>query len=198
MDVALRKLSKETKTRALLLPAHPQQSPSQAGTPSPCRSQLAPSQVPPPFPLPTASLARAPQAQTGPCQHRPPRTLPSAGSVRCPCSPEQGALRSRGQNPTSSPAIRTCAVHGYRERKMLGAGPRPGGGASGAQQTGSGRGGDAVCLGAAPLPSSPRPQCPSLTLPTEGNPMRATRASPDFMTSKPSPLDEADLEGSRS
>lgn len=47
-------------------------------------------------------------------------------------------------------------------------------------------------------PPAPRPHRPALTLPTEGNPMRATRASPDFITSKPSPLDEADLEGSRS
>lgn len=37
-----------------------------------------------------------------------------------------------------------------------------------------------------------------LTLPTEGKPIRATRASPDFITSKPSPLTPADLEGSRS
>ena len=42
------------------------------------------------------------------------------------------------------------------------------------------------------------PGCPSLTLPTEGKPISATRASPDFMTSKPSPLEEADLEGSSS
>lgn len=48
------------------------------------------------------------------------------------------------------------------------------------------------------LPSSWGPRCPSLTLPTEGNPISATRASPDFMTSKPSPLDEDDLDGSRS
>jgi len=37
-----------------------------------------------------------------------------------------------------------------------------------------------------------------ITLPTEGNPIRATLASPDFITSKPSPLAPADFEGSRS
>lgn len=37
-----------------------------------------------------------------------------------------------------------------------------------------------------------------VTLPTEGNPIRATLASPDFITSKPSPLAPADFEGSRS
>jgi len=38
----------------------------------------------------------------------------------------------------------------------------------------------------------------ALTLPTEGKPISATRASPDFITSKPSPLAAEDLEGSNS
>ena len=36
----------------------------------------------------------------------------------------------------------------------------------------------------------------TLTLPTDGNPIRATRASPDFKTSKPSPFSPDFLEGS--
>lgn len=38
----------------------------------------------------------------------------------------------------------------------------------------------------------------TITLPTDGNPIRATLASPDFITSKPSPLAPADFDGSRS
>lgn len=36
----------------------------------------------------------------------------------------------------------------------------------------------------------------TFTLPTEGKPIKATRASPDFKTSNPSPFSPAFLEGS--
>lgn len=152
---------------------------------------------------PTASASRSPPRGSA---HTPAHraAAPLHVPVRPLCSVSSG-LSGQGQNvpgTSCTPSERLCL--GTRQRPagpLLLQSPRRarGGWAScalePAQRGGRGRGRGRAETSHLP----PRGlRCPSLTLPTEGKPISATRASPDFMTSKPSPLDEDDLEGSRS
>lgn len=128
----------------------------------------------------TCPRSSPPSAPSCPGHRAPQRAGAEHPSPRIPApSRHRGHVGTRACRQSLCPATRQRPGATPQERQPRGAGPQG--------------------AGSPPALAPPQgPGCPSLTLPTEGKPISATRASPDFMTSKPSPLEEADLEGSSS